>query len=438
MANGEAGSPRARQRNRQERVADELGIDPSQVGVRDTLNTGTRATLTSDGVGAAEQAARSRVAESADYVQSDDVAADVGRRDFKVSARVADREDVEQRAERQFASASEFINPSDVDADVGERGVSDLGLQAERQDDVKNRVEGELLSQLGESARASDISVSVTDAGIQEAGLKDGAAKEIAARDFQSEFGSGEVDPDRQDLQQFIEANFDEPEELERGGRPPSASPKLPSPPSPIDGPVDKAAKLRRAVRSGGTVDADNFPGIEDVEIGVGDVERAGDGFGLDSEAQRRVAADQIEESTPLSAVDPVLDVEQTDEGFGLAGSAQRRFAAEQFEEQTVIEEINPNTGLTRTDDGFGLSTPGQRQLAAQEFEEQTELSEVDPQQDILLNDDGSATLADQTEKELAAELLDQQVDADVGVGDIDRVTDPGGDTEFEFVGGGR
>jgi hypothetical protein len=171
---------------------------------------------------------------------------------------------------------------------------------------------------------------------------------------------------------------------------------------------------------------------LEEVDPSA-DLTQSGDGFALAGDAQREIAADRFEEQTPIGQVDPQTDVTATGDGFALAGDAQREFAAQQFEQQTALEDVNPNTGLTRAESGFGLSTIGQRQLAAERFEAQTGLEEVDPQQDILLNDDGSATLAGRTENRLAAELLDEQVDADVGVDDVDRVTNPDGSTEFEF-----
>jgi len=77
-------------------------------------------------------------------------------------------------------------------------------------------------------------------------------------------------------------------------------------------------ARPGRPARGGGARPRPQYP---DVEIGAGDVQREGDAFGLTPNAERAVAAEQIEDDTPLDEVQPD-DVRRTDDdGFELRDS---------------------------------------------------------------------------------------------------------------------
>lgn len=124
------------------------------------------------------------------------------------------------------------------------------------------------------------------------------------------------------------------------------------------------------------------------VDVGPRGVEEAG----LTDSGERQRAGRFFESRTPLSEVDPTADLTQSGDGFALDTAAERRSAARGFEDNTDLfgtGELDPSSDLRETDNGFGLARDEARQIAAERIDEQVSQVDVGPG-DITLTETDS------------------------------------------------
>lgn len=115
-------------------------------------------------------------------------------------------------------------------------------------------------------------------------------------------------------------------------------------------------------------------------DLGADDVRRTDDGgFAPTEGVQRRSAAFEFEEQTPLDNVDPFADLQRQDGGgFGLDQGAQREAAARELDPQYPDVEIGAGD-VQREGDAFGLTPNAERSVAAERIEDDTPLNDVGP-----------------------------------------------------------
>jgi len=332
---GSQTSPRARQIRAASGVADEIDIGRGGVGTVDRLGSGLDVFLRSGGADAFADRLRSDFASDADFVQPDDVAAEVDPEDITGSARVAQerRDDVADRARQQAAADAQFIEPADLGADVGPRGVSDLRVRGPRRDDVADRVRSDLASD-NPFTRPSDFEATVTATGVEQAGFAEGGRRRAAARQFESETLLGDVDPSG------------DVTERENGFG------------------LDQQAQQRAAAEQ-----LERDTPFDDLDPDT-DVRETGDGFGLTEGPRRELAADRLADQTALSDVNPQTDLTGSGEGFALDQQAQQRAAAEAFEGETPFDDLGPSDVTIRGGQAE-LVDERQRELGARQLDEQ-------------------------------------------------------------------
>lgn len=134
---------------------------------------------------------------------------------------------------------------------------------------------------------------------------------------------------------------------------------------------------------------ADLDPRFPRQDLGPGDVKPVEGGFAPREPVQRRAAAFELEDQTPLGDVDPQADLQPRGEGFGLAPSAQREVAAAEIDPEFPAVDLGPED-VQRSGDGFELDPFAQRRIGAERIEDQTPLEEVAPG-DVKRTDDGFA-----------------------------------------------
>jgi hypothetical protein len=190
------GTPRSRQRDAQRDVAAEIGIERSGVATVDRIG-GMDVFLRSGGADQFADVVQRDFASAADFVEPDDVTAQVDRQAITADPMVARdrRDDVAARARQQTAADTEFIRASDLEADVGAMGVTGLGVAADRRDDVANRTRTTLADR-SPFTEPDDFAVTVTDRGVDEAMLTPAGERRAAARQFESDTALGDVNPD--------------------------------------------------------------------------------------------------------------------------------------------------------------------------------------------------------------------------------------------------
>ena len=160
-------------------------------------------------------------------------------------------------------------------------------------------------------------------------------------------------------------------------------------------------------------------------------------GFGLTSDAQRRLAAADIDQQVSLDVTPGA--VRQTDDGFELTPIAQRVVAADDIaSEVDGVSRGNlfRDDNLVERDGRFEVTDSGQSLLAARDLENQLDYFErgnLDRWGDITQTDDGFG-LAPDAAAEAAADDIDTQLPGvDVSPGDLDVIdTDDGWEFEFE------
>jgi hypothetical protein len=129
-------------------------------------------------------------------------------------------------------------------------------------------------------------------------------------------------------------------------------------------------------------------PGDFNVDVGDSGILSAG----LSDTGERRRAGRQLESQTVLSEVDPNADLTQRDSGFALDTGAQRRAAARNLESDIGLfdsGELDPSDDLRQTDSGFGLARDEAREVAAERIDEQVSQVDVLPS-DITLTETDS------------------------------------------------
>ena len=130
----------------------------------------------------------------------------------------------------------------------------------------------------------------------------------------------------------------------------------------------DVAARTRQGLAS-----EDPYAAPGDFEANV--TGRGIESAGLTDQGAERRASRQFEAETPLRDVEPD-DVTATDGGFGLDTAAQRRVAAREFESDLSIfgsGELDPSSDIRDTEGGFGLAEEPAREVAAAELSEQVD-----------------------------------------------------------------
>lgn len=147
----------------------------------------------------------------------------------------------------------------------------------------------------------------------------------------------------------------------------------------------DVAQRTRQALAG-----KDQFAKPSDFGVDVG--RRGVESASLTDPGERRRAGRQLEAQTPLSEVDPSADLTESGDGFALDTEAQRRSAARGFEQNTSVFEsgdLDPSTDLRDIDSGFGLARDEARQVAAAQIDEQVSAVDVGPD-DITLEETAS------------------------------------------------
>lgn len=142
----------------------------------------------------------------------------------------------------------------------------------------------------------------------------------------------------------------------------------------------DVAQRTRQALAGD-----DQFARPSDFGVDVGP--RGVESAGLTDSGERQRAGRFFESKTPLSEVDPAADLTPSGDGFALDTKAERRSAARGFEDNTDLfgtGELDPTTDLRETDTGFGLARDEARQVAAARIDEQVSQVDVSPS-DITL-----------------------------------------------------
>lgn len=149
-------------------------------------------------------------------------------------------------------------------------------------------------------------------------------------------------------------------------------------------------------------------------------VQQADDGFAPTETVRRRGAANEFEDNTLLSEVDPQEDVTQTEgDGFALDTGAQKEIAATQLDDEFADVGIGTGDVQQESGGGFGLTRGARREVAAERFEDQTAAEQLDPQEDISLVG-GEPQLTDAGQRQVGAALLDDQIPSrDVGEEDV-------------------
>jgi hypothetical protein len=274
------GSSRSRQVDTQQRIASEIGAEPEGVATTATRG-GMDAFLRSSGARQFAASLRSQFASEADFVERDDVAASVDRRDISGRAQVARerRDDVAERAREQTASETRFVEGDDLDVDVSGRGVTDLGIPEGRRDDVARRARRGLASE-DEYADPEDFQATVTATGIQSAGLTEQGAERRASEQFAAQTPLDSATP----------ADVTETE----GGFG-----------------LDDSAQQRVAARQF----EDEIGIFGQGELDTGDVRATDSGFGLAEEPAREVAAAELSEQVNGEVSPSDVTLEERDNG---------------------------------------------------------------------------------------------------------------------------
>jgi len=126
-------------------------------------------------------------------------------------------------------------------------------------------------------------------------------------------------------------------------------------------------------------------PSDFDAEVSDSGIESAG----LTEQGGRRRAGRQFEAETALGSVDPSADVTETGDGYALDTGAQRRLAARSFEGDLDIfgrGELDPASDIRETGDGFGLAREPAREVGAAAIDEQLPDRAVSPD-DVTLEE---------------------------------------------------
>lgn len=274
------GSSRSRQVATQQRIASEIGAEPSGVATTATRR-GMDAFLRSSGTRQFAQTLRSDFASEADFVERDDVAADIDPQAIRGSAQVAPgrRDDVAERARSETASETRFVEGDDLDVDVSGRGVTGLSIPEARRDDVAQRARRGLASE-DPFADPEDFAADVTATGIESAGLTEQGAERRASEQFAAETPLNSVGPD--DVTQ-TDSGFV----------------------------LDSEAQRRSAARQ-----FESDIGIfESGELGAGDVRETGSGFGLAEAPARELAASQLSDQTGETVAPSDVELTPQDDG---------------------------------------------------------------------------------------------------------------------------
>jgi len=123
-------------------------------------------------------------------------------------------------------------------------------------------------------------------------------------------------------------------------------------------------------------------------DVGPDDVRETDQGFAPAEDVQRRKAAFEFEEETPLDDVDPQRGVAKQGGGFGLATPARRRLGAIRLDDQFPQQDLSADD-VEVTDDGVRPEEDVQRRRVARNFEQQTPLSNIDPFKELKQTGDG-------------------------------------------------
>jgi hypothetical protein len=274
------GSSRSRQVATQREIAGEIGADPSGVATTATRG-GMDAFLRSSGVRDFAASLRSEFAGQADFVERDDVAADIDAQAIRGSAQVARdrRDDVAARARQQTASGTRFVRGEDLDVEVSGRGVTGLRVAEDRRDDVAARARQGLASE-DQYADPEDFEATVTATGIESAGLTDAGAERRASEQFAAETPLRSVGP--ADVT-ATDSGFV----------------------------LDDEAQRRSAARQ-----FESDIGIfESGELGTGDVRETSGGFGLAEGPARELAASQLSDQTGETVAPDDIELNPQDDG---------------------------------------------------------------------------------------------------------------------------
>lgn len=303
----------------QAQIADQFGIDQSGVATRLGLS-GVDQRLTRDGAEAAAGQLRDQFADEADFVDTDDVAADIDRQGLTGEAFLPEetQQEVADRAVRSTADEDEFLLDDDLTAEVGRFGVEEIRTREDRRDDIAQRTQRELAAD-DEFVEGDDIDVEVGEAGIEAVGFRDGAERDIASRQFEAETPLDDVGGD--DLVDTADGF------------------------SLADEPQREIAAIDFADE---TDAVDQFDPQRDIR-------RTGDGFALADPGERRVAAQQFADEIDLfDELDPDDGIRRADDGsLGLSEPRARELGAAELDEEVDEIEIEPDDiDLEFADDG--------------------------------------------------------------------------------------
>ena len=186
---------RSRQRDLRREIADELDIEADDVGAVDRIR-GMDVFLRSGGVTQFGDVVRDDFASQADFVDPDDVDPRVDGRAIAAEPIVSDRgrSAVSRRARSATAADADFIEADDLRADVGRRGVSAIEVADDRRSAVADRARTSFAAE-DPFAQPDDFDVQVGATGITQSGFTPDGERRRAGRQFESETALGSVDP---------------------------------------------------------------------------------------------------------------------------------------------------------------------------------------------------------------------------------------------------
>jgi hypothetical protein len=217
-----------------------------------------------------------------------------------------------------FAEDRPFVEPADtlVDASPTE------GVETRTDPDRRGSIGQDALADVAADdpfATPSDFDVEVGPGGVEEVEITDQGARRRASREFESETGLSEVDP-----QQGIQE-------------------------------TDSGFRLGENPRRRLTADSfESQTQLSQVDPQA-DLTRADDGFALDEAAQRRNAARNFESDIGLFGAGEIepASLRDTDSGFGLGRDRSRQVAADNIDEQVDEFDVGPDDiSLERNDSG--------------------------------------------------------------------------------------
>ncbi len=174
----------------EQQIADDFGIDESGVGT-DLRLDGIRQRLTPAGAQQAEQNLVEQFADEADFVETDDVQAEVDPKQLRGDAFLPSeaRGLVAERAVDDVAGDDEFVEPDDLSVEVGRFGIEEFGFRDGADERVASR-QFEAQTPLEDIDPDEDL-IETSD-GFE---LADDPQREIAAIDFAEETPVDEFDP---------------------------------------------------------------------------------------------------------------------------------------------------------------------------------------------------------------------------------------------------